>query len=73
MQSSHVSLDSTRVAVEPHVCSICLGPTILIYIKRLLVGFEMRTFMGVHCDHVDQVLAETNAMKWASRGPRAPV
>jgi hypothetical protein len=72
MLSSQASLDPVGVAIEPHVCSKCFGPTMLIYVKPLLVGFEMHTFVGVHCDHVDKVITETNSMKWASYGPRAP-
>jgi hypothetical protein len=46
---------------------------ILARIRPARVGFELRTFEGVNCDHVDQVLTETKSMNWASSpGLRAP-
>jgi len=46
---------------------------ILAGIKPSRIGFEMRTFQGVDCDHVDKVVSETHSMKWMSSGLRAPV
>jgi hypothetical protein len=46
---------------------------VLTRIKPSRIGFEMRTFQGVNCDHIDRVVAETYAMKWMSSGLRAPV
>ena len=47
---------------------------ILTLIKPSRLGFEMRLFQGVNCDHFDKVIAETKAMSWAaSYGLRAPV
>ena len=47
---------------------------ILARIKPARVGFELRTFEGVNCSHVDKVLAETKSMGWASScGLQAPV
>jgi hypothetical protein len=47
---------------------------ILTRIRPARVGFELRTFEGVNCDHVDKVLAETESMNWASSsGLRAPI
>jgi hypothetical protein len=47
---------------------------ILARIKPARVGFELRTFEGVNCDHVDKVIAETKSMSWASScGLQAPV
>jgi hypothetical protein len=47
---------------------------ILTLIKPARVGFEMRVFQGVNCDHVDRVVAETKSMRWASScGLQAPV
>ena len=46
---------------------------ILTRIKPARVGFELRTFEGVNCDHVDKVVSETRSMNWASSaGLRAP-
>jgi hypothetical protein len=46
----------------------------LTYVKPLLVGFEVRTFAEVNCDHFDQIVTETESMKWvSSSGLRAPV
>jgi len=28
------------------------------------IGFEMRTFQGADCNHVDKVVTETYSMKW---------
>ena len=41
---------------------------ILMHIKPSRIGFEMRTFRGVNCDHVDKVVCETHSMKWISSG-----
>jgi hypothetical protein len=46
---------------------------VLTRIKPSRIGFELRTFQGVNCDHVDKVVAETYSMKWMSSGLRAPV
>jgi hypothetical protein len=47
---------------------------ILTRIKPARVGFELRTFEGVNCGHVDKVLAETKSMGWASSpGLQGPV
>jgi len=46
---------------------------ILTRIKASRIGFEMRTFQGVNCDHVDKVVTETRSMKWISSGLRAPI
>jgi hypothetical protein len=46
---------------------------ILTRIKPSRIGFEMRTFQGVNCHHVDRVATETDSMKWMSSGLRAPV
>ena len=46
---------------------------ILARVAPARVGFELRTFEGVNCDHVDKVLIETKSMNWASSsGLRAP-
>jgi hypothetical protein len=36
---------------------------ILMRIKPSRIGFELRTFQGVNCDHVDKVVSETRLMK----------
>jgi hypothetical protein len=46
---------------------------ILTRIKPARIGFEMRTFQGVNCHHVDKLVTETDSMKWISSGLRAPV
>jgi hypothetical protein len=46
---------------------------VLTHIKPSRIGFEMRTFQGVNCDHVDKVVTATASMKWMSSGLRAPV
>jgi len=72
MLSFAVLFDPSRIAIQPHLCPICLGPMVLARIKPSRIGFEMRTFQGVNCDHVDKV-TETYSMKWMSSGLRAPV
>jgi hypothetical protein len=44
----------------------------LMRIKPSRIGFEMRTFQGVNCDHVDKVVNETRSMKWMCSELRAP-
>jgi hypothetical protein len=46
---------------------------ILMRIKPSSLGFELHTFVGVNCDHVDKVVTETASMRWISSGLRAPV
>jgi len=64
MPSLEVLLDSSRIAIQSHVCPKCSGPMILIRIKPSRIGFDLRTFQGVNCDHVDKVVTETYSMKW---------
>jgi hypothetical protein len=73
MSSLAVLFDPSRIAIQPHPCPECLGPMVLTRIKPSRIGFESRTFQGVNCDHVDNVVAETHSMKWMSSGLRAPV
>ena len=73
MPSLAVLLDSSRIAIQSHTCPKCLGSMILTRIKPSRIGFELRTFQGVNCDHVDKVVTETRSMKWISSGLRAPV
>jgi hypothetical protein len=46
---------------------------ILTRIKPSGIGFEKRTFQGVNCYHVDNVMTETYSMKWMSSELRPPV
>jgi len=46
---------------------------ILTHIKPWRIGFELRTFQGVNCNHVDKVVTETYSMKWVCSSLRAPV
>ena len=60
----HVIL-SSLVRRKPHSISTpylseMVGSTILTHIKSSRIGFEMRPFQGVNCDHVDKVVTETN-------------
>jgi hypothetical protein len=45
---------------------------VLTHIKPSRIGFELRTFHGVSCDHVDKVVTATESMKWISSGLQAP-
>jgi hypothetical protein len=42
-------------------------------IKPWRIGFELRTFQGVNCDHVDSVVTESHSIKGISSGLQAPV
>jgi hypothetical protein len=68
-----VSFDPVRIADQSHTCPKCLGPMVLSHIKPSHIGFELRTFQGVNCNHVDKVVTETDSMKWACSSLRAPV
>jgi hypothetical protein len=46
---------------------------VLTQIKRSRIGFELRMFQGVNCDHVDKFVTETHSMKWMSSALQAPV
>jgi hypothetical protein len=72
MPSLAVLLDSSRIAIQPRTCPKCLGPMVLTRIKPARIGFELRVFHGVNCDHVDKVVTETHSMKWMCSGLRAP-
>ena len=56
MPSLAVLWDSSRIAIQSHTCPKCLGSMILTRIKASRIGFEMRTFQGVNCDHVDKAV-----------------
>ena len=73
MLSFAVLFDPSRIAIQPHLCPECLGPMVLARIKPSRIGFEMRTFQGVDCDHVDKVVTKTYSMRWMSSELRAPV
>ena len=73
MPSPAVLFDSSRITIQPHPCPKCLGPMVLTRINPSRIGFELRTFQGVNCDHTDKVISETKSMKWFSSGLRAPV
>jgi hypothetical protein len=73
MPSLAVLFDVSRIAIQLHTCPKCSGSMILTRIKPYRIGFEMRTFQGVNCHHVDRVVTETVSMKWRSSGLRAPV
>jgi hypothetical protein len=73
MPSLAVLFDPSCIAIQFHPCPKCLGPMVLTHIKPSRIGFEMRTFQGVNCDHVDKVVTETYSMKWLSSDLRAPV
>jgi hypothetical protein len=45
---------------------------VLSNIKPSRIGYEMRTFRGVDCDHIDKAVAEICSMKWMSSGLHAP-
>jgi hypothetical protein len=74
MRSPAALFDESRTAIRSHRCPACSGPMILTLVKPSGIGFEMRLFQGVNCDHVDRVIAETKSMSWASScGLQAPV
>lgn len=73
MASLQVMFDPSRIAIRPHVCPKCLGPMILLRIKPSLIGFELHTFLGVNCDHIDKLVVETKSTKWIASGLKAPV
>jgi hypothetical protein len=63
MPSLAVLFDPSRIAIRSHTCPKCQGPMVLTRIKPSRIGFELRTFQGVNCDHVDKVVSETHSMK----------
>jgi phage FluMu protein Com len=73
MSSLTVLFDASSVAIRPHTCPKCSGPMILTRIKTSCIGFQMLTFRGIRCHHVDKVVSETHSMKWINSGLRAPV
>jgi hypothetical protein len=73
MPSPAVLFDSSRIAIQSHTCPKCLGAMVLKRIKPWRIGFELRTFQGVNCDHVDSVVTESHSIKGISSGLQAPV
>jgi hypothetical protein len=71
MSSLAVLFDASRIAIQPHTCPKCLGPMILTRVRLSRIGFEMRTFQGVNCNHVDKVVS-AHSMKWVYSRLRAP-
>ena len=73
MPSLSVLFDRSRVAIQSHPCPKCLGRLVLTQIKPSRIGFEVRTFQGINCDHVYKLESATESMKWMSSGLKAPV
>ena len=73
MPSLAVLFDPSRVAIQSHPCPRCLGPMVITHIKPSRIGFELHTYHGVNCDHIDKVVTATASMKWMSSGLRAPI
>jgi ssDNA-binding Zn-finger/Zn-ribbon topoisomerase 1 len=72
MPSLAVLFDPSRVAIQPHPCPKCSGPMVLTQIKPSRIGYELRTFQGVSCDHVYKLETATATMKWMCSGLQAP-
>jgi hypothetical protein len=66
MPSLAVSFDSSRTAIQAHACPKCRGPMVLAHTKPSRVGFELRTFQGINCNHVDELVTQTYSMRWIS-------
>ena len=73
MPSLAVLFDPSSIAIQRHLCPQCLGPMVLARTKPSRIGFEMHTFRGLDCNHVDKVVTETYSMKRMSSGLTAPV
>jgi hypothetical protein len=73
MSSLAVLFDASRITIQPHTCPKCLGPMVLTRIKPSRIGFELRMFQGVNCDHVDKVVSESRSTKWMSSRLRVRV
>jgi hypothetical protein len=73
MPSLQVLPDPGRMAIQSHVCPKCLRPMNLTRTKPSWLGFELRSYAGVNCDHVDRVVVATTSMRWMSSELRAPV
>jgi hypothetical protein len=73
MPSLAVLLDSSRIAIQSHTCPKCVGPVVLSPFKPSRIGFELRTFQGVNCDHVDKVASKNLIDEMDFFGLRAPV
>jgi hypothetical protein len=65
--------EASRIAKRPHTCPKCLGSMILMRVRPARLGFEMHTFQGRNCNHVDKVVKATHSMDWMTSGLRAPV
>jgi hypothetical protein len=59
----YILLDHSRVANESHPCPQCQGRLVLTEIKPSRIGFEVRTFQGVNCNHVYKLESATESMK----------
>jgi hypothetical protein len=73
MPSLAVLFDHSRTATQSHPCPKCLERLVLTQIKPSQIGFEVRTFQGINCDHVYKLETATASTKWMASGLRAPV
>jgi hypothetical protein len=62
-----------RSGLQFHPCPKCSKPLILTRTKPVGIGYESRTFQGVHCEHVYRLETATESLKWISSGLRARI
>jgi hypothetical protein len=48
--------DALIVRDAQYTCPECFGHMVLTRIESSRIGFELRRFQGVNCDHVDKVI-----------------
>jgi hypothetical protein len=61
MQKSYFLPDIVNLHVHRPICSKCRARMMLARIMPARMGFDIRTFECPKCDHLHEVMVETNA------------
>ena len=58
-----VAYDPARTephAIRQHTCTHCGGGMVLAHVRPARIGFDMQTFEGVDCCHIDKIVVATD-------------
>jgi len=71
--SSLAGFDPNRIAIKEHTCPRCAGAMVLVHVRPVRIGYDVRTYEGVSCSHIDRIIVATQPVKWPSERLRAHV
>jgi hypothetical protein len=66
-------LEPNRVAIEQRACPHCAGAMVLVLVRPAGDGFELRSFEGLDCSHIDRIMVATYPMTQSLGSSRAQV